>query len=531
MATTSSPEDRVLDSEGHHRQYPFQVQQAPPKRSPWPGRLAIAAALVAILSGAGWWAVWYARSRGPGVNRNMKTAQVRLGDLAVTVSEEGNLESAVNIDIKCEVAGGTAILSIVEDGQQVKKGDKLVELDSSALEEQINQQRITYEKARAAVIQAEKDFAAAKIAVDEYLEGTFVKDAQALASQITVAEENLRSAQNALDHSERMFRKGYISALDLESQKFSVERAQLELDSARTAEQVLVKFTKEKVLQELESKRDSAEARVKSEQASYELEESRLQRLETQLTKCVIQAPADGMVVFANERDHHGMSQQPQIEEGAMVRERQTILQLPDLAQMQVRVNVHESKVEALERALDLAEETGVSLPARIEILGRQLPGRLASIANQPAPSDFRTGNVKQYATIVAIDGTPEGLRPGMTAKCEVVVQKLTDVLMIPVTAVVEQRNEYLCWVSTKDGVERRLLTLGTRNEQVVEVKDGVRQGELVVVNPRAVIPDARGLHEDHGPQPPERRFAITEDDLARTSAGPTSEPEAKPAE
>ena len=107
------------------------------------------------------------------------------------------------------------------------------QLDSAALEESINQQRIATEKARAAKIQAEKDYAAAKLAVEEYLQGTFVQSVQDQDAQITIAEENLRSAQNALEHSQRMFRKGYISALDLESQKFQVQRAQLELESAQ----------------------------------------------------------------------------------------------------------------------------------------------------------------------------------------------------------------------------------------------------------------------------------------------------------
>ena len=118
-----------------------------------------------------------------------------------------------------------------------------------------------------------------------------------------------------------------------------------------------------------------------------------------------------------------------------------------------------------------------------------------------------------------------------MTAKCEIVVQKLTDVLMIPLASVVELRGEYLCWVATDDGAERRVLRVGTTNEQVVEVKDGVRQGERVVVNPRAVIPDARGLHESTGPQPPEKRFAIPQDGHAGKSAEASSVPEPKPAE
>ncbi len=507
MTSTMSPPDHAMEIDGVDDGRWGKRSAGRSSSRVWPRRLAVCLVLMGLLTATGWGTVWYAGTRGPVFNRDMKTAPARRGDLTVLLKAEGNLESAVNIDIKCEVAGGSAILSIVEDGQQVKKGDKLVELDSSALEEKVNTQKITFQKAKAAKIQAEKDFAAAGIAVQEYLEGAYVKLLLDAESKITIATENLRSAQNTLEHSQRMFRKGYISALDLASQTFSVERAQLELDSANTAKEVLVKYTKEKTLQELSSKRDSAEAMVRSETASFALEESRLKRLEAQMLKCVIMAPADGMVVYANDSDHHGMSQQPQIEEGAAVRERQTMLRLPDLAQMQAKVNVHESKVESLGRALRVAERADKVLPARLEVQNLKLSGRLLSIANQPAPADWRTGNVKQYAAIIAIEGTPEGLRPGMTATCEVVVEKLSNVLMIPVGAIVEQGDAYQCWVVSDTGAERRPLLLGVRNEEVVEVKDGVREGEQVVLNPRATIPEARDLHEQAIPAKVGKRF------------------------
>jgi multidrug efflux pump subunit AcrA (membrane-fusion protein) len=202
------------------------------------------------------------------------------------------------------------------------------------------------------------------------------------------------------------------------------------------------------------------------------------------------------MVVYANEQDHRGGSQQAQIEEGAAVRERQTILRLPDLAQMQVKVNVHESSVETLAAALRAAERADVPLPAELEIQNLKLSGRLLSIANQPAPIDFRTGNLKQYPAIVAIDGEQAGLRPGMTATCQIVMKKLPDVLMIPAAAVIEAGGKFNCWVVTDTGTERRPLLLGTRNDEMVEIKDGVQQGETVVVNPRATVPEARTLHE-----------------------------------
>jgi HlyD family secretion protein len=543
MAAPISPADRTMPTEGQDTKGLVRPQALPPRRRVWLRSLTIFLVVAAVLTATTWAAARYAANRGPLVNRDMKTKAVRRGELMVILTADGNVESAVNIDLKCEVAGGSAILWIVEDGDQVKKGDKLVELDSSTLVEQVNQQRITYEKARAVMIQAQKDFAAAKIAVQEYLEGTFVKALLDVDSKITIATENLRSSQNTLDHSQRMFRKGYISALDLASQTFSVERAQLELDSAHTAKEVLVKYTKVKMLQEFESKRDSAEAQVRSEGASFALEESRLKRLEAQVLKCVITAPADGMAVYANETDHHGKSEQSQIEEGAMIRERQTILRLPDLARMQVKINVHESRVEALGRALRRAKSTGQVLSARIEIQGKQLPGRLVSIANQPTPPDFRTGNLKQYPAIVAIEGASEALRPGMTAKCEIVLEKRTDVLMIPVTSVIEQQGEYLCWVTTEDGFQRRPLVLGTtgtttdemaevkENNEMVEAKDGVRQGEQVVLNPRAIVPEARIVHEQIRPPKAANLFTQTQDHPADTPENASGVETTKPDE
>jgi hypothetical protein len=334
------------------------------------------------------------------------------------------------------------------------------------------------------MIQAVKDLDVAKISVKEYLEGTYKKEVQDCEAQITIALENLRTAQNTLAHTQRMFRKGYVSQLELEGQQFAVQRAQLELDSARTAKDVLENFTKVKMLEDLESQVETAQAKMESEKAAFELEEARLTRLQDQLANCVVYAPQAGMVVYANEqsRMRFGGQQGPQIEEGAQVREQQDIFRLPDLSQMQVKVAVHESKVESMERGMR----------ARVHIQGRDYQGTVTSVANQPEPTSFFSASVKEYATIVRIDGETEGLRPGMTAEVEILVAHLTDVLTLPVAAVVEQRGKYFCWVEQGDSTERRTLLLGMSNDQFVEVKDGVAVGDEVLLNPRAVVAEAR---------------------------------------
>ena len=122
---------------------------------------------------------------------------VKKGPLVVTVTEDGNLESASNKELKSQVKGGSSILFIVEDGTRVQEGDLLVELDSSGIESQLDQQKILVEKARASKIQAETDYEVAVISIQEYIEGIFKKDMQLCDGNITVAKENLSSAENS----------------------------------------------------------------------------------------------------------------------------------------------------------------------------------------------------------------------------------------------------------------------------------------------------------------------------------------------
>ncbi len=439
--------------------------------------------VLAVVAGLG--SLGYATVTGTWESRAASaflTHPVTRGELLITVTEDGNLESAQNVDIKCEVAGGSTILWIVEDGKEVAEGAELVRLDSSQLEDQINQQRIVFEKARATHIQAQKDYEVAKISVQEYQEGTFRQNQEKVNSDITIAKANLTSAENSLQHTQRMFRKGYVTPLQLDTQQFAVDRAKLDQAAAMTAKDVLERFTKVKTLQDLESKRDTGEAKKNSEKAAFDLEEGRLKRLETQLKKCQIRASRAGMVVYANEqsRSRMGPQQGSEIKEGATVREQQAILRLPDLSNMQVKVTVHESKVDRIHRGMR----------ARIRIQGRDFQGTVISVANQPEAGSFFSAAVKEYATIVKIDGESKELRPGLTAEAEILIAALKGVISVPVAAVFEHRGQAFACVKTGTKVEKRAVELGMTNDKAIEIKRGLQEGEEVVLNPRAVLPE-----------------------------------------
>ena len=436
--------------------------------------------------------------------------KAKRGSLTITVTEDGNVESANNITIKCRIEGGASILEIVEDGAFVKKGEQLLKLDDAQIQDHITAQRINMGKAESAKISAETKVKVAEINVAEYLK-MFEKDLKDQESNIVIAEENLRSARNSLEYSERMFQRGYISQLELESSQFAVRRSDLELTSAETAKSVMEEYTKQKTLTDLESQVAIAQTGLKSELAAYDLEMSKLTRLEDQLENCLIMAPNAGMVVYANKASRRGQS--IQIEEGTTVRQLQDILWLPDLENMQVKVKAHETVVEQLL----------VGMRASIVIQGRRLQGEVSRISNQSEATNFWQGDIKEYGVIVKIDGAPEDLKPGMTAVVEIRIDSLPDVIKIPLAAVVESNGKFHCFVKTADGHEKHEVETSLSDSTFVAVK-GIDEGAEVILNPHEVGLVTRGESEEAEPVDEAEKFGetveIAEDSGGRSSGG-----------
>ncbi|MBY0585785.1 hypothetical protein K2X85_01335 [bacterium] len=435
---------------------------------------------------------WVARAAGflgkkpvPIFFADFQTDVARRGLMRVTVNDDGNVESASNVDLKCEVDGGSQILWIAPLGAEVKKGDVVVRLNSTAVQEEITQQRIVYEKANAELIRGEADMAVAAISVKEYEDGTFVKEQQTADANIVIAKENLKSAENLSAHNERMFRKGYITRLQLEASLFGVERAKLDLNTMLTARQVLAEYTRPKMTKELRSKQSAAEATFAASKAAAELEKFKLDELQVQLEKCVIKAPQDGMVVYATPREGRGGRDGASvIEEGAQVREMQSIIQLPDLSRMQVNTLIHETKIDKIRSGM----------PAIIRIRGKELSGVVKFVNNQPEPGNWFSSDVKEYAAKVSIESIPPGaiLKPGMTAEVEILIREIADALLVPLMAVVQEGVDNVCYVKKADGIARQKVVLGAANTSFLEIKEGLQKGDEVILNPRACVVEAK---------------------------------------
>jgi len=408
--------------------------------------------------------------------------EVTSSDFVLEFIEPGEIESAENVEIKSEVrsrsSAGTSILEIVPEGTVVKKGDFLVRLDDASLQKDLLRQRISVHQSKATLVKATADVEAAKLALQEYLSGSFRENEEQLESSEFVSKENLRRAQEYLVYSKKLAAKGYVSEAQLEADQFAVEKARKELDLAQTKLEVLRTHSRKAKVNDLNASILTAEARLQSAQNSYQLEKTQEVEIEEQIVKCMILSPAAGEVTYANNTKS-GASDVLLIEEGKQVRENQTIIRLPNASLLRVRAKVNENRIEKVRPGM----ECTILIDAMRDL---QLDGKVESVSEYPLPSVSRyTSHIKEYATEIVINNPPPGVRTGMTAKVTIKSEFVKNTLQVPLTAIFRKEGKTFCITGNdNDAMEIREIKLGSYNMNMAVVVGGLKVGERIVLNP-----------------------------------------------
>ncbi len=406
------------------------------------------------------------------------THPVARGDLVVTVTEQGTLESSNNTEIKCKVRGYSTVIWVIEGGTVVKEGDELVRLDTKQIEDAISLQTTNAHTARATLERSKAEVAKAEIAIPAYLEGQYRSQLKSLERGLVIAEANLLTAKKMLAHSEKLFKRGYVTELEVEGNAFTVTQAELELKVRQTEIEVLNKYTKEMRLETLNGNLTAAKSKLEADTAGLAMDEGRRDRALEEFENCVMKAVRSGLVIYPSAAQ---WKDTPDIAEGATVRKDQVLLLMPDLSKMQVKVGIHESIVDRITPGLS----------ARVTLPDRTLEGKVASVASVTRPAGWWTGNVVKYDTIIELPSV-DGLKPGMSAEVEVIIDRFEDVLTIPVAAVLETVDGDFCWVNTTEGPTRRAVQLGSTDDSFIVVEGGLTEGDEVVLNPLAFIEEAQ---------------------------------------
>ena len=412
---------------------------------------------------------------------------------------------------------------LVEDRQQIKAGeylagDMLCELDSATLVEKRKQQLIDVTTATADLAKAEKTLeiqqsenesllAQAKLAeklakldLDKYVAegGEYQQEVEKLNGEIKQLEEEAAIAQEDYEKVRDQARRGYTNLNNLEAARIRVSQQQILLKVKRNEISLLKNFTKERTTAELEQTAkdtvlETQRAKLEGEAAmagftadrdarklTLSVEEEKLAQTIEQIAACRLIAPQQGEVVYASQNSRR--SEPIVIEEGATVRERQAIINLPDLDQMKIDARIHESRISRIM----LGQPVEISIDALPTITYH---GVLETVSSVPLPGNWPNTDLKEYEAGIRITDATElvrKLKPGMTAEIRIIVDdREEDVLQIPVQSVLTIAEKFFTYVAKGSGVERRELKVGDANDEYMEILDGVAEGERVIMNPR----------------------------------------------
>jgi HlyD family secretion protein len=458
---------------------------------------------------------WLFKGDGSAAASTLATYGVARGPLTISFTQTGTIKAREMTTIKNEVEGRTSIITLIPEGTRVKKGDLLAELDASSLVDSRLDQQIRVQNAEASYVgakeslevvknQAKSDIDKAELALQfaredlqNYIDGEYPNELKRSEANITLAQEELTRARDTLEWSQTLYKENFLSQTELVGDQLQEKKRTLDLELAQNNLRLLTEFTYKRKLAQLQSdvsqadmalertKRKAsadvvqAEATLLARELEYNRQTERLAKLEEQIRKAKIYAPADGLVIYASSAMTGGrrFNTDPLIE-GREVREREDLFYLPTTTFAKAEVSIHESNLEKI--------RTGLPAVITVDALpGRKYLGKVASIAPLPdAQSMWMNPDLKVYNTEIFLEDSDEALRTGMGCVAEIVVAKYDDCIYIPVQSVIRVGNMPTVFVLRGNAVEERRVELGLDNNRMVHIVSGLSEGEEVLLAP-----------------------------------------------
>jgi RND family efflux transporter MFP subunit len=334
-------------------------------------------------------------------------------------------------------------------------------------------------------------------------------------NDILLAEGQLEKATDVLTGTQKLHDANYASDLDLKSAELDVDRYRIQHESDSEALRLykLYSFPKqtkqlvsdyheaqrelERTVAQTRSELAQAQAKLESTEASFNLQKDHVAKLERQIAACTIVAPTPGIIVYGTSADWRQRREDP-IEVGDMVRRGQKIFTIPNSDAMSVELRVHESSVNKVKPGQDVT----VTVEAYPDM---EFHGKVDKVAPLPDPQHgWLDPGVKVYTSHATIDGSHDILKPGMSAKVEILVEQLHDVKIVPVHVVANRAGRKLCYVATDSGTEEREVQTGAFNNTFVEIKSGLQVGEKVLLSPPRPVEQQNTFESKPDEQPPD---------------------------
>jgi HlyD family secretion protein len=383
-----------------------------------PGRRRLKSALIGVLVLA---AVGFA-SRNLIFGKPVEAYEATRGDLVQTVVASGRIMTPQRVSIGAVITERVARIP-VEEGQSVRRGEVLIELDDT--------------DERAALAQAQASVAQAEAKLRQLREVALPAAEQGLAQ----AQANSLQARQAYDRTKTLQERGFIGQSQLDDARRNLDVAESQLRAARLQVQTNGPAGSDFAL--ARTALDQAHANLRSAQAKLE--------------QTVLHAPVDGVLIARS------------VEAGNVVQAGKELMLLAPGGETQVVVEIDERNLAQLalgQKALGSAD----AFP------GQRFAAELVYI--NPGIDALR-GSVEVKLKVA---NPPAFLRQDMTASVDIEVAQRADTVIVPTEAVRDATGREP-WVLVIRGwrAVRQPVKLGLRGDNRIEVLEGVEPGDELI--------------------------------------------------
>ncbi len=356
-------------------------------------------------------------------NIDIPTAKIKKGPVTIKITETGELRAQDQVTIS--TVTDKQILWLVPEGTAVEEGDTLIVFESEKYIISRGEAESSLLVSRSDLIRAQSD-----------LEGQKAK------------EEAARKSYEALPE---LAKKGFI-------QESEVEQARLS-------------YT------ELRSKTKSMQASVDAARANVERSVRGVAQQERKLRQGVVLAPRAGLVVYAMTGDAEN---QKKITVGMTPFEGMDLMYLPDVSSMMVDTEISEvdlSKVRAgLPVEIRLDAYSDAVFKGEVVYIADLAKRRISRITG-------KASGAKVFDLTIKVLDVDRRLKPGLTATADLIVNQYDDALYIPLEAVfVDEQDQTIVYVKSKGKIESRPIQIMESNDRVAVVKEGLQEGEEVLL-------------------------------------------------
>lgn len=464
------------------------------------------------VGGGAWWA-WPAPAAGPAAGA---TAVARRGDFKITVAEQGAFAAKESVSIKVQMEAfhnQLTITKVADPGVAVKKGDVVLELDSSELRTVKAQAEVDVQTATNDVVQTTQDLAIQELKNRIEMErAQYDYDAAALKLKkylelegpkaVKEAESKIREAQNAREEMTTnhkflldMKKEDLVSEAEVRRAEIAAKKAESDLEIAQLALELLRKFEQPLETQRLknlladaksflEAKKGELNAQTMQKRSANLRAESalsqkkaHLDKLSQDLENTVIKAPVDGIVLYGDASQPHVYYQNFKVAVGEKVNPHYTLLTIPDLSAFKVKLGVSEADINKM--------KVGLPVTIRPEALpDAVVTGTIKSVGSVPSPRDdwMSDPTRSKFEVEIAVEGTDPRLKPGMKGRVDISVDDVKGAIFVPVDAVFEKDGKTLCYVLGAGKPDERPVKAGRSSSDFVEILEGLAEGDKVAL-------------------------------------------------